>query len=116
MKVRSLTLLVLLVVTSALPLLAAGVACADMPCHRQTGERMMAVMPCCAPAIDCAPAAPEAQPATTAASSAPAIAVIATSATSTESAQPALHIAPPADTSPPPATRERLARLATLLI
>jgi hypothetical protein len=116
MKLRSLTLLVLLVVTSALPLLAAGVACADMPCHRQSGERMMAPMPCCTPSLECAQAAPLAQPAVTVQSNAPVAAAVTTALADDVAAPAAPHSITPRDTSPPAPTRARLAKLATLLI
>lgn len=116
MKPRSLMLLALLVVTSALPLLAAAAPCADMPCHRQTGERLMAPMACCTPSIACAPAAPVAQPAATAASGERVAAVVATTVAVETITVPPVTYAADNNTSPPAPTRERLAQLATLLI
>lgn len=116
MKFRPVLLLALLVITSAMPLVAAAGACDSMPmCHRAKGTTLSAAMECCQPAMSCAPE-PVAQPEATNDSARVAV-VVAVIADATETIAPrAGHVAEALDTSPPPPTRLRLARLATLLI
>lgn len=117
MKFRPFFLLALLVITSALPLVAASGACEAMPkCHQARGERLAAPMECCGTEMSCAPE-PVAQPEATTNDAARTAVLIAVVADATETVAPRVaHVAEALDTSPPPPTRLRLARLATLLI
>lgn len=117
MKFRSVVLLVLLVVTSGLPLLAATAECATMPgCHSSSAQRIARVMDCCKPQVSCSPEQPEAQPATTTDQARVAVVVALIEEGSERLALPVVQQAHALDTSPPPPTRLRLAQLATLLI
>lgn len=117
MKLRPFALLALLVITSAMPLAAAAGICEAMPmCHRAEGDALVAPMPCCQPAMSCAPE-PAAQPEATAADGARVAAVVALVSGATETPAPRIaQTAETVDTSPPATTRVRLAQLATLLI
>lgn len=117
MKLRPLLLLALLVITSAMPLVAAAGACEAMPmCHRAKGDTLYAPMPCCQPEVSCAPE-PAAQPEATTDSARVALIAATLDADAAETLAPRIeHAVTLCDTSPPASTRVRLARLATLLI
>lgn len=116
MKFRPLALLALLVLTSAMPLVAASGACEAMPmCHRAQGERLVAPMPCCSTEMSCAPE-PVASPAATNDGARVAVVVAIVAEASETMAPRATPQREALDPSPPHPTRVRLAQLATLLI